>query len=196
MVIDKSNNSLPSVSLEFISESQNARPKKKGGPYSKQERHQRRQKVFQLHFEHGYPALKISEILKINRNTVNSDIKYWYLKLGKEWNAYSIESWFVKQMQRLETQRARLYEQLGSLSSLQDKLAVEHLIFDIDAKIAQLESKMMGSQDQLVQKSVEILNKEAKQKKLDVGFVSSGQIISVSQKTREAIESLIRKDRT
>ena len=44
---------------------------KKGGPYTKKEQDERRQEVFKLHFEKGYSASKIFEMLKVNRNTIN-----------------------------------------------------------------------------------------------------------------------------
>jgi len=48
---------------------------KKGGPYSKKDRDSRIDEVCRLHFEYGYSAKKISELMKVNRNTINSDIK-------------------------------------------------------------------------------------------------------------------------
>ena len=59
---------------------------KKGGPYTKKEQEERRDEVFRLHFEHGYSALKISELMKINRNTINEDIKYLYSQVTNEFD--------------------------------------------------------------------------------------------------------------
>jgi len=42
---------------------------KSGGPYSKDEREKRQNEVFRLHFEFGYSAVKIADLMKINRNT-------------------------------------------------------------------------------------------------------------------------------
>ena len=64
---------------------------KKGGPYTKNEKMKRQNEVYKLHFEHGYSAVKISDMMRINRNTINSDINYWYSSLSKEWNSYDIE---------------------------------------------------------------------------------------------------------
>jgi len=47
---------------------------KKGGPYSKQDRDSRIDEVCRLHFEYGYSAKKISELMKVNRNTINNDL--------------------------------------------------------------------------------------------------------------------------
>ncbi len=60
------------VSREFIEQNKKTHLKlvaKKGGPYSKAERDRRRNEVYRLHFEYGYTARKISELMKVNRNT-------------------------------------------------------------------------------------------------------------------------------
>ena len=57
-------------------------PKKAGGPYTKKEQEQRRNQVYDMHFEKGYSAVRIAESIKINRNTVNEDIKYWYAQIS------------------------------------------------------------------------------------------------------------------
>jgi len=57
---------------------------KKGGPYTKKEQDDRRQEVFKLHFEKGYSAMKISEVLNMNRNTINEDIRHWYSELAPQ----------------------------------------------------------------------------------------------------------------
>lgn len=44
----------------------------------------RQNEVYRLHFKRGYSAVKISEMMKINRNTINKDITYWYSILGNE----------------------------------------------------------------------------------------------------------------
>jgi len=36
---------------------------KKGGPYSKDEREKRQNEVFRLHFEYGYSATKIADLM-------------------------------------------------------------------------------------------------------------------------------------
>ena len=49
--------------------------KKEGGPYTKQQQQERRKKVNELYFEKHLSALKIADILGVNRNTINEDIK-------------------------------------------------------------------------------------------------------------------------
>jgi len=83
---------------------------KKGGPYSKKEQEDRRQEVFKLHFEKRYSALKISEMLNVNRNTINEDIRYWYSELAQELN-HDVVTWAIEQFHSLESQKNRLVEQ-------------------------------------------------------------------------------------
>ena len=72
-------NDLPEMTEEFFTENKNHfqkinLQKKKGGPYSKHDRDARRNEVYKLHFEYGYSARKIADLMKVNRNTVNGDI--------------------------------------------------------------------------------------------------------------------------
>ena len=74
---------------------------KKGGPHTKKEQKVRKDKVYELHFEKGISAVKIAEILRVNRNTVNEDIREWYVKVSEELPEQN-SSLLLKQMQRLE----------------------------------------------------------------------------------------------
>ena len=110
---------------------------KKGGPYSKKEQMIRRDKVFQLHFELGHSATQISMMSNVNRNTINSDIKHLYSQLSKNWESHDINSWGLKQIQRLEFQRARLFDELEKQERYKEKHMIEKLLFDIDSKLLQ-----------------------------------------------------------
>jgi len=130
---------LEKIGSDFIKENAKV-PKqdiRKGGPYSKAQRSQRRDKVFKMHFDYGYSCVEISEMLNVNRNTINTDINHWYSHLAKKWNSYDIKLWCIKQLHRMETQRIRLMEQLQRQEDLHDKLAIEKMILDVDAKITQ-----------------------------------------------------------
>ncbi len=80
--------------------------------------------------------------MKVNRNTINSDIKFWYGEITNEWQDSDIKSWFLKQLERLESTRARLMEQLVIQEELKSKLGIEKMIFDIDCKISDMISKI------------------------------------------------------
>jgi len=64
---------------------------KSGGPYPVHAKKLRRDEVFRLLFDYGYSARKIAEMIKINRNTINSDITYWYSQLQRDDERVSVE---------------------------------------------------------------------------------------------------------
>jgi len=107
-------NDVIQVSNEFINEQAKLSKKvsKKAGPYNKHDRNKRRNEVFRLYFDLGYSAVKISEIMNINRNTINSDIKYCYENLSKEWQDNNTDSWIMKQICRFEFQRSSYWKYL------------------------------------------------------------------------------------
>ncbi len=187
---------LEKIGSDFIKENDQV-PKqdiRKGGPYSKAQRTKRRNEVFKLHFDYGYSSVQISEMMKVNRNTINSDINHWYSHLAKEWNSYDIDSWCMKQMHRMETQRTRLMEQLQQ-EDLHDKLAIEKMIFDIDTKITQTAIKIFTSQQVQFDSTVDTLNNWLKEHKMDVSFIKSRDVTKVKGKTGEKINKLLEEDR-
>lgn len=115
---------------------------KKGGPYTKHDQNERKNKVYNLHFEKGYSAIKIAEMLHVNRNTINEDIKYWYAKVSEELPNRS-SSLLLKQIQRLEAQQARLLEGLEKCTDFKDKVNIERLLFAINSRIASQVSKIV-----------------------------------------------------
>jgi DNA-binding NarL/FixJ family response regulator len=123
------NSPVDDIDVEFIKQNQklySGKISKKGGPYSKAQRDQRRQEVYRLHFEYGYSAKKIAELMKVNRNTINNDIKFLYSKLKKNWDELDVESLIMKQILRMEDQRTRILEQLDKTQSLELQLSREN----------------------------------------------------------------------
>jgi hypothetical protein len=116
---------------------------KKGGPYTKKEQEERRKEVYRLHFELGYSAVKIADLLKFNRNTINTDIDFLYSQLAEQWNMYDTNSLIIKQVQRLELQRSRLLEELDKQEESSDKIIIEKLLFEIDNRITHIYSKFL-----------------------------------------------------
>ena len=116
---------------------------KKGGRYTKKEQEERRLQVYHLHFEQEKPAVKIAEMLNVNRNTINDDIRYWHQQLANELNAQDISAKMTKQIQRMEIQRDRLLEDLEDAESLEDRIKVERSISDIDNRLIGVYSKMI-----------------------------------------------------
>jgi len=119
-------------------------PLKKGGRYTIKEQEERRIQVYHLHFEENRTAVKIAELLGVNRNTINGDIRYWHSQLAHEFNAQNITAKMTKQIQRIEMQRDRLLEYLDTASS-DEKYRIEKFISEIDNKLMQYYSKMILS---------------------------------------------------
>ena len=116
---------------------------KKGGRYTKKEQEERRLQVYHLHFEQEKPAVKIAEMLNVNRNTINDDIRYWHQQLASEMNAQDISAKMTKQIQRMEIQRDRLLGDLEDAKSLEEIIKLERFISDIDNKLIGVYSKMI-----------------------------------------------------
>ena len=142
------------IPREFLEEEQKlcqTRPKlhnsgtnelKGGGPYPSHMKKTRRDRVYKLHFEYGYSARKISTMIKANRNTVNSDISFWYGQMQKDDDKISRVDWMNKIFCRLESRRVRLMERLEKTESLGDSLLIEKMINEIDTKTMQIIIKL------------------------------------------------------
>ncbi len=112
---------------------------KKGGPYTKQEQEKRRDEVCRLHFEYGYSAKKISELIKVNRNTINSDIKQLYLTLETNWEKSTSISLLQSHIESVLAQKRRLREALDNTEKFSEKLAIEKMILQVESKINQFQ---------------------------------------------------------
>lgn len=168
--------------------------KKSGGPYSKKNRFERRQEVYRLHFERSIPAVKIAELMKINRNTISSDIRFWYSRLTKDWVNYDIHGWFMRQINRLETQRSRLLDDLDKQKDFENKLSIERLVIEIDNKITQILVNTQNRDESIIVTAVRFLNNWAKDKKLDVRFIDRWGILHTSPKNHEKIQRIIKSE--
>jgi len=106
--------------------------KRKGGPQTEFQRIKRQNHVSKLYFEYGYTAVKISELLKVNRNTINSDIGDLYLTFEKNWVTQSTISILQNNVISLMAQKSRLREELDIAKNLSEKLAIEKMILQIE----------------------------------------------------------------
>jgi len=123
---------------------------KKGGPYPKKEQQKRQNEVYRLHFEFGYPAVKIAKELHVNRNTINSDINYLYSQLAEEWENQDISGLILSQIEKMKYQRDRLYEELEKQEDFTKKLSIEKFIFEIDNRLFQIYSKFKMNEESFV----------------------------------------------
>ena len=114
---------------------------KKGGPHTKKDQKERKDRVYELHFEKGISAVKIAETLSVNRNTVNEDIREWYVKVSEELPEQN-SSLLLKQIQRLEMQYSKLTEELDKCKDFKEKIASERLMFAVSSKITSETSKI------------------------------------------------------
>ena len=192
-------NELPQITNEFLDENeklcQTMPRSKKSGPYSKKERDSRRNEVYRLHFDYGFSGRKISELMKINRNTVNGDIDYWYSQIVKNSDILNPEFAIIVTLQRLEIQRSRLREQLDKTESFQEKLALERLMFDIDSKITNTNHKLCESTKRMNDLSIEYLNNWLKDNKKTERYMTLFDKITVSDKSKERINKIINGDK-
>jgi len=219
--LNKTDNDLVHVSEEFIKENKKANftkhNKKNGGPYTKSDRQQRQDEVYRLHFEYGYSARHISEMMQISRNTINGDINLLYQKLSQHWDNLSIEAWLSKQITRLELQRTRLLLELEKQKTLQDKLSIEKMILDIDSRILNTATKTHNQQEdgykagldavnrfyekrrnELIKKSKKpfgLTDEEKEEQRQLIGFITQDSVYRVKPDTAEKINKLILQDK-
>jgi len=167
---------------------------KKGGPYSKQELEKRRNEVYRLYFEYGYSARKIAELMNINRNTINGDIKHWYSKVAKS-NDIQPESAIFTVLERLDIQRTRIREYLDKTSNVSEKITLERMILDIDSKIAQINHKLAESSNRITNYTITVLNEHMKSTNQSNRFLGFEQKLSVSEPALAQINKIISEDK-
>jgi len=168
--------------------------KKTGGPYPIHTKKLRRDKVLHLHFDYGYSARKIADIMKINRNTINSDISYWYSQFQKEDDKVSANDWINKILYRFETKRVRLMEKLDKPIALHDFMLLEKMIFEIDTKIIQVAMKIHESNQSMYDITTKIFNKWLEEHGYKERYVLWGQTLRVTQDTSKKIKKIIQSD--
>jgi hypothetical protein len=168
---------------------------KNSGPYSTQAKKSRRDEVLKLHFEYGYSARKISELMKINRNTINSDVNYWYSKLEKEQETVSADACLAKLANRLESQRTQLREELDKSSNPQEKMLLHKMLLDIDGKLIQFYMKMKSTDNVIYDLATKRLNEWMKEKKYGHRFMTMGSLCSFSFNTFDKITKIIKEDK-
>jgi len=186
------------VSQEFIEESIDAiqnivKPSQKFAPFTKKERQKRRLEVFRLHVDLGCSAVKISEMMNINRNTINQDIKWCYEQIQTSLDKTPGQM-LDRQLFRHETQRERLVRNLEQTTNLQEKLAIEKLLLDLDSKIASIMLKVNDYQKEAYLNSMKSINEylDKNHKNDDFPrFVLKQEFDEVTTETRKKIDELV-----
>jgi hypothetical protein len=186
------------VSSQFIEESklcQTMSKSRKGGRYSKKNRQERRNEVYRLHFSLGYSARKISDLIKINRNTINNDVKFLYSQLKKNLNELDSESLIMKQILRMEEQRTRLLEQVEKTESLDSKLSLEKMIMYSDNRLSSMYLKLRDTEKIMFDVALTTLNEWLENMELDVRAVREQDLRKLSKPTYDKITKLIAGDK-
>ena len=184
------------VSDQFIEENKElygTKSKKAGGPYNKSDRIKRRNEVYRLHFEYGYSATKIAQLMQVNRNTINGDIDYWYSQVVKKWYRIDPVYSIVKQIESLEVQKSRAREELDKITNPHEKILFERLIFDIDSKIMQIRLKIYESSARIHELATKWLNDWMKKNKNDDRYFTWFDVIKVSKKAQDRINKIIKE---
>ena len=191
---------LPAVSLEFLDlelsetiHEKREKISKRGGPYPKLERLNRRRRIFQLHFEQGYSIIEIAEKIRINRHTVSKDIEDWYKQLSKELET-DYSNLILKHTYRLETQRRKLLKQSETQNGFHECIILEKMITDIDFKIAHMKLKSMTTKEQIIKSVIDIANKIVSKSEVNSHWVNTAVLYKVSKMTEKKVMKLINDD--
>jgi len=197
--LDVSSNELLQVSDKFLKQnSKHAKIKKttkKGGPDSKNDKDKRRDEVYRLHFEYGYSARKIADLMKVNRNTINKDVGYWYYNINKKINFLNPAYNIVIILERMNIQLTRLREQLDKVKNNSERMAIERMIYDINFKILYTYQKLASSTIRTHGLATQWYNDKMKKDNMTHRVISFLDTISVSKKAHERIRRTIMEDR-
>lgn len=168
------------------------KPRQKFAPYTKAQRKMRRLEVYKLHFEHGMPATRISDMMKVDRNTINNDLKFLYRHALSDYNLddMSLEDIIEKQLVRLEAQRDRLGAYLTDAKDVTNKVTIERLIADIDFRVLTAVEKINHNTVQFYDQIIKAINNIAENKKLDVRFTSLFELHEISIDSRVDLNKL------
>src|SRR4029078_13506313 len=167
------------------------KPRHKFAPFTHGERKQRRDEVYKLHFEYGIPAIRIAEMMKVDRNTINNDLKILYNKAVKDFNSEnSFEDIIDKQLLRLETQRDRLGLSLCDAKDTNGKITIERMITDLDFKVIGVIERLNSNIIQNSNSVIEHINKIAEKEKLKTRYTSLFELYKISIDKRQDLDKL------
>lgn len=177
------------INLNLVRHRQNYR--QKFAPFTKSQRRKRRMEVYKLHFENGMPAIRIAELMKVDRNTINNDLKILYHQALNDYDQdMSLDDIVQKQLLRLETQRDRLGIYLSDAKDISDKIAIERLIADIDFKLIGVIEKVNQNVFRFWEEIIKQINKVAENEKLDIRYTSLFELRRISIDSRKSLNKL------
>lgn len=183
------------VNPEFIEENKKinlAKPSQKFSPWTRSERRKRRSEVYRLHFEKGMPAVRIAEVMKVDRNTIKNDLKILYGKAIKDYNPdeLDINQYLERQLVRMESQRDRLGTYLADSKDVNEKIAIERMIADIDFKLLGAVSKVEFGYMKFWDEVTKRVNHIAEERKMDGRFTSIFELYQISVASGKRLNEL------
>jgi hypothetical protein len=166
--------------------------KQKFAPFTRSQRRKRRAEVYKLHFEHGVPATRIAELMKVDRNTINNDLKILYHEALNDYDPedMSLDDILQKQLLRLETQRDRLGLYLCDAKDINNKIAIERLIADIDFKLIGTIEKVKNNVGRFWEEIIKEINRIAEEKKFNIRYTSLFELQKISIDSRKSLNKL------
>jgi hypothetical protein len=178
------------ISLNLVRPRQNI--KHKFAPFTKSQRRKRRMEVYKLHFERGVPATRIADIMKVDRNTINNDLKILYHKALNDYNPedLSLDDILQKHLLRLETQRDRLGLYLSDAKDVNDKIAIERLISGIDFKLIGAVEKINHNAGRFYNEIIKAVNKIAEDNNMNIRYTSLFELREISTEKRKTLNKL------
>jgi len=183
------------VTPEFLTEGNKDehRKNKRGGPYNKTERSKRQNEVAKLHFEYGYSARRIADMMKVNRATINNDIQFLFDEFSKR-TSLDPSNMVMRQIMSLEAQKTRLRNMLDDTKPMSEVLKIERTILEIDSKIINAYSKVTSTELRIHRRGIDFLNQQMKSEKKDRRYLSLFDTNVVSSKAKERINRIIKED--
>ena len=130
--------------------------------------------------------------MKVDRNTINNDLKILYHKALQDYNPadMNLDDILQKQLFQLETQRDRLGFYLCDSQDITNKIAIERLIADIDFKlikvIEQMDKNIIRYWDEVLKR----INQKAENEKLKTRFTNLFELRRISIESGESLSKL------
>lgn len=129
--------------------------------------------------------------MKVNRNTINDDIKWLYEKMSADIEGDEFNGYFTKQIVRLETQRGRLMSYLPKAKELDKKLVIERQLSDIDFRLAAMMEKFKHGYLSFWDEVYKAVNKIVDQEKLPNGYTTIFEQVKIPIKKRKAMNRFL-----
>ncbi|MGQ0795139.1 MAG: hypothetical protein ACT4N5_03010 [Nitrosopumilaceae archaeon] len=147
--------------------------------------------VYRLHFDYGYSARKIAELMKVNRHTIDGDLDYWYSRVTKHYNLFNPEHAVIFKLERMETQRTRLRDMLDRTQDISEKITIERLIFDLESKMINTDMRLTESIHRVHTNYTNMVNDYLKKHGHQERFMTFADLVSLPNKSHEKIKSII-----